>query len=78
MKRKKTPGYYTLLASEADSHRKGIRERLGSSTSTLVALVAFQRVDRAIEELDKLAGSGYCPTSATLTDSQLVVHRRKR
>ena len=77
MKRKK-PGYDTLLASGADSHRKGIGDRLGSRTSTLVPLVVFQRVDRAIEELDKLVRGGYCSTSAALTHSQLVVHRWKR
>ena len=78
MKRKKKPGYYTLLASGADSHRKGVGERLGSGTSDLVALVSFQREDRAIEELDKLVRDGYCFTSAALTHSQLVVHRWKR
>ena len=78
MKRKKKPSYYTLLASAVDDHREGIGESLGSSTSALVPLVAFQRVDRAIEELDKLVRGGYCSTSAALTHSQLVVHLWKR
>ncbi|HSR30218.1 MAG TPA: hypothetical protein VLY63_06605 [Anaerolineae bacterium] len=74
MKRKK-PGYYTLLAIEADDHRTGIGEGMGSRASDLVALVAFQRVDRAIEELDRLVRGGYCSTSAALTHSQPVVLR---
>jgi hypothetical protein len=78
MKRKNKPGCCTLLASGAYSYRKGIGERLGSGTSDLVALVAFQRVDRAIEELDKLVRGRYCSTSAALIHSQLVVHRWKR
>jgi len=36
-----------------DEYLKGVGESLGSGSSALVALVAFQRVDRAMEELDK-------------------------
>ena len=39
-----------------DEYLKGIGESLGSGTSALVALVAFQRVDEAMEELEKFEG----------------------
>jgi uncharacterized membrane protein len=39
-----------------DEYLEGVGESLGSGTSALVALVAFQRVDRAMEELDKFEG----------------------
>lgn len=39
-----------------DEYLRSIGESLGSGTSALVALVAFQRVDRAMEELDRFEG----------------------
>jgi uncharacterized membrane protein len=39
-----------------DEYLKSVGESLGSGTSALVALVAFQRVERAMEELDKFEG----------------------
>ncbi len=39
-----------------DEYLKGVGESLGSGTSALVALVAFQRVDKAMEELEKFEG----------------------
>jgi hypothetical protein len=78
MKRKKKPGYYTLLASGAGSLWKDIGESVGSGTSALVALVAFQRVDRAMEELYRFGGGRAVPVSTALTHSQFAVHQRKR
>jgi uncharacterized membrane protein len=39
-----------------DEYLKGVGESLGAGTSALVALVAFQRVDKAMEELEKFEG----------------------
>jgi uncharacterized membrane protein len=39
-----------------DEYLKSIGESLGSGTSALVALVAFERVDTAMAELDKFEG----------------------
>ena len=39
-----------------DEYLRSIGESLGSGTSALVALVAFQRVDKAMEELDRFEG----------------------
>jgi uncharacterized membrane protein len=39
-----------------DEYLKGVGESLGSGTSALVALIAFQRVDKAMEELEKFEG----------------------
>jgi uncharacterized membrane protein len=39
-----------------DEYLRSIGESLGSGTSAFVALVAFQRVDRAMEELDRFEG----------------------
>ncbi len=39
-----------------DEYLKSVGESLGSGTSALVALVAFQRIERAMEELDKFEG----------------------
>jgi uncharacterized membrane protein len=39
-----------------DEYLRSIGESLGSGTSALVALVAFHRVDKAMEELDRFEG----------------------
>ena len=39
-----------------DEYLRSVGESLGYGTSALVALVAFQRVDRAMEELDRFEG----------------------
>lgn len=39
-----------------DEYLKGVGESLGSGTSALVALIAFQRVEEAMEELEKFEG----------------------
>jgi uncharacterized membrane protein len=39
-----------------DEYLKSVGESLGSGTSAIVALVAFERVERAMEELDKFEG----------------------
>jgi uncharacterized membrane protein len=39
-----------------DEYLKSVGESLGSGTSALVALVAFERVERAMAELDKFEG----------------------
>jgi uncharacterized membrane protein len=39
-----------------DEYLKSVGESLGSGTSALVALVSFERVERAMEELDKFEG----------------------
>ena len=39
-----------------DEYVKSVGESLGSGTSAIVALVDFEQVDKAMEELDKFAG----------------------
>jgi uncharacterized membrane protein len=39
-----------------DEYLKSVGESLGSGTSAIVALVSFERVERAMEELDKFEG----------------------
>jgi uncharacterized membrane protein len=39
-----------------DEYLKDVGESLGPGTSAIVALVAFERVERAMEELDKFEG----------------------
>ncbi len=39
-----------------DEYLKSVGESLGSGTSAIVALVSFERVGRAMEELDKFEG----------------------
>jgi uncharacterized membrane protein len=39
-----------------DEYLKGVGESLGSGTSAIVALISFERVERAMEELDKFEG----------------------
>jgi len=39
-----------------DEYLKSVGESLGSGSSAIVALVTFERVERAMEELDKFEG----------------------
>jgi uncharacterized membrane protein len=39
-----------------DEYLQGVGDSLGASTSAIVALVAFERVERAMAELDKFEG----------------------
>ena len=39
-----------------DEYLKSVGESLGSGTSAIVALISFERVERAMEELDKFEG----------------------